>query len=416
MSQNTAYLDDFLSELRGLKKTAGVKAAEPLSEPGGYMGKSTHPSAQADDSLITSRTGSRFSENSSDVKDNREKPSVDATADASASSGEGTPKQDEHQLNIGTEQSSTGADSTHEDAYKGNKDDPGTSHPMKADDGQKYAAYRAMPFGKLAAHFVSRRDSILAKFANGSTTKQALTIQHAGQGVTQKVLPQAPAPVAAPPAPALAPKQAELQNAAAAGYQLAAALGTPDGQLRKRAEAMIEATVKEADLKADLVAQHLELYAQMLKRAEDPQEGLPPEPAGGPPPGGPGGPGGGPPGPPPGDPAQGLPPEAAAGGAPGAGGDAGGNPEATLHELAAALLEMGIDPAQLAAAAEQLKSQAGGSPEKVAAAQAWGKAAGEVARLKRSGRFRFGEPKTAQLDALRQDLKAHINELMKYSA
>jgi hypothetical protein len=38
-----------------------------------------------------------------------------------------------------------------------------------------------------------------------------------------------------------------------------------------------------------------------------------------------------------------------------------------------------------------------------------------VRSYKRSGRFNFGSPKTAELELLRSKLKGHINELMRYS-
>jgi hypothetical protein len=219
MSKPNAILDDFLEDIHRMKKEARVKRAEPISEPGGYMGRSTHPSASTDDNLIEGRTGARAAENTRDVKDNREKPSVDATSEAGKPAGEGTPEQDKRQLNIGLESSSTGADPGVEDDYKGTKDDPGTSHPMKADDGQKYAAYRSMPLAKLAGHFAARRDSILAKLAGGqSTEKQALNIQHANAGSTQRV--------AAPPAPSV------LSPAPAASGAAPAAPGLPTASAR----------------------------------------------------------------------------------------------------------------------------------------------------------------------------------------
>ncbi len=102
-------LNKLLDEI-GTTKTAALRKAadEPLSEPGGYMGATTHPSKSVDDHTQKATTGSRASENERDVKDNREKPSVNATAEASAQSGSGS--QDERQLNIGTNQSATGED------------------------------------------------------------------------------------------------------------------------------------------------------------------------------------------------------------------------------------------------------------------------------------------------------------------
>jgi hypothetical protein len=49
-------------------------------------------------------------------------------------------RQDQVQLNIGTNAAATGEDAAAEKDYKGTKDDPGTSHPAKANDGEKYSS------------------------------------------------------------------------------------------------------------------------------------------------------------------------------------------------------------------------------------------------------------------------------------
>jgi hypothetical protein len=455
------YLDDFLKEIRG-QKAAGTKVAEPLSEPGGYQGQSTHPSADAPDNLIKSRTGARAAENTADIKDDRESPMVDDTAEVTADSGTGTPKQDEHQLNIGTEESSTGADPSVEDDYKGTKDDPGTTHPMKADDGQKYAQYKAMPFQKLASHCIDLGNGLLADIATGAQKRAAsngVPVQRAGAGVTQRLGANG-----APAGPAIPGVSQEVKLAAEQGYQLAAELGhTENG--RAAAGTLIEATVKEAATSAVLLTRFL---AQVQKQAadDDAQKGEDHSQGGdsssgagdgsgmgGPPAaGGAGGPpvdpgaeppmpaGGGPPGVPPGlaaalgggGPAGGpaidgnSPPGGPMGpGGPGDPGGAGGpvgpggpqpSPEQALQELAAALMEMGIDPAQLAQVAQQMQAGAGGDTAKAAEAHNLQKAAKAVIEYRKSGKFGFTPAKTAQQEALRGHMRAYVAEALRLAS
>lgn len=392
-------LESLLRDLRGEAKSAAQKSAEPMSEPGGYQGSSTHPVAKADDGVIPSQTGARSKENESDVKKDIPGKPVDATAEVKGDSSDGTPKQDSVQLNIGTTSSSVGGDPKVEDDYKATKDDPGTSSVMKANDGQKYAS---MSFQKVAAESSALANEILADIATGK--------HRDGEKAAEAK-----------------PVTDEVKAAAEAGYAAAAAAGQQDSWRKDQATALIEETIKEAAHAADLTAAYLANLVKQASMAEEAGEGedhsAPGDATSGPNPGGgPGGnPGGGPGGPPGGGP--GGPPEGA-GGAPPAldGAIAGGAPEATpeqaLQELAAALMEMGIDPAQLAAIAAQQGGGPAGPPEggepKLASADARKlyKAANAVQRLRREGKFAFTAPKSAQLEELRGQMRAYIAECL----
>ena len=373
MSTNLDWLENFMA------KTAAAKAAaDPISEPSGLVG-TKHPIAHVDDGLSRPHKGEHYHELSATLEAQTSQ-SVDSTAEAKP----GADLQGRQSLNIGLHPE--GSDAGPPDGQpKGTKHDPGTTSVMTADDGRKYAAYLAMPVPVLAAKVAAMRDQLLVRLA-------------------------ADTPVAAANPPA------GVAASAAEGYKLAAALGDPDAVERsKRAAAMIESTVTEAHARASLVVDYLRKYASDPDEAAD---GVDHDPAmGGDPEMGGGGPMGGDPGMggpmPPRDPAAGgMPP----GGAPGMGGG-GATPDETIHELASALLEMNIDPAQLAAVAEEIKQQQqqpGGDPAQVAKAAALSYAAEAVFDYKRTGRFGFGPPKSARLQSLRADLRNHIAELVGF--
>src|SRR6516225_6472644 len=116
------------------------KQAEPLSEPGSRGGPTTHPSKDVDDGLIKLQEGARFKENTSDVKEEIGAPSVENAGDPKG--------QMQFETQIGVKHAPTGEDPAVEDDFKGDKDDPGTTSVMKADDGEKYGEW---DFRKLAA-------------------------------------------------------------------------------------------------------------------------------------------------------------------------------------------------------------------------------------------------------------------------
>lgn len=411
----SARLEELLADLRG-EKRAALKAANPLSDPGGHDGPSAHPSAKdLDDGLMPLRTGFRSSENESDVKKTIPSPNVDETPEGSAKGGEGTPDQDKVQLNIGTSASSTGQDPSVEDDYDGKLPDPGTTHPAKSDMGEKYSALQALPFDKLARATVQLGDELLGDIVNRGKA--------AGQAAPAPA-PSNHAPQAPSPAPVPAAKQAAIAELA-------------------------EATVKEAAITADLVI-------SFLKRAGDvapPDAPHKPKPEMG---GGPegGAPGGGPPmdgpqGPPPGGDAGGppaLPPGlgAAAEGGPGmdAPPDAGGppaSPEEAVHELAAAFQDMGMTPEDVMMIAQKMHEAAGagappggapmggppmggppGAPPmgdpagpKMAAANELYKAANRVRVFRQSGRFIYAPPATKRAASIRRELLATVSDMIR---
>ena len=74
-------------------------------------------------------------------------------------------------------------------------------------------------------------------------------------------------------------------------------------------------------------------------------------------------------------------------------------PEQAMQQLAMALLELGIDPQQLAAAASE-------TGQKMAAA---------VQSFKQSGAFRFEEAKTPLQKSAREYMKGYVRELLTRS-
>src|SRR5262245_4417272 len=102
-------------------------SGQGTKDPGGYQGKSSHPSADADPSTQSAPMGSRAKENESDVKEDHPGSGVDHVSPGGAD-------EDKVMPNIGTRQSSTGEEPSVEDDYKGSKEDPGTSHPANAED------------------------------------------------------------------------------------------------------------------------------------------------------------------------------------------------------------------------------------------------------------------------------------------
>jgi hypothetical protein len=276
-------------------------SGEGKQDPGGYQGKSDHPSARAASNVQKTPLGSRAKENETDVKHDHPGAGVDNVSEGSG----GT--QDDKQLNIGTNQSATGEDPSVEDDYKGTKEDSregdrgGTQGPFNAHDiGTKYSNHRFADLTKVA---YEKMNELLADVANGS-------------------------------APMVGTKQASTQQRVAQQY----GPGPTEAEKQAAAQAIIEQTILDARINADLVGEFLtkytDKYAHLLKRsATDGQMGGAMEGEGGPPMDpsmDPSAGGGGPP------PEMGGPPE---GGGEGEGGGGGG-----LDEMINALLQMGMTP------------------------------------------------------------------------
>lgn len=378
-------INALLGEVDSVKQAAVNKQASEMStsgsggkDPGGYQGASTHPSAKADNMTQSAPLGFRARENEEDVKKDHPGAGVDHTSPGSGGD------QDSHQYNIGTVQSSTGEQPSVEDDYKGDKDDPGTTHPANADEvGEKYASMPLRPLLKLA---FDKMNSVLADIANGNH----LTYYRNVLGNLQ----QKQAGVASNG------HTSEAALAARAGYEVADNVLSQDYVEKvAAAQAIIAQTIQDGETDADNVGQFLQMFRghkqaalqALHKRAMDPAAGaegedhIPPELAasGAAPPGG--APGGGPPGMPPGmppggGPDMGAPPGGPPGMSPDGGGGApeggAGDHEAAINELFNALAQMGIPPEELLAAAQHGSGGGGGG-------EAGAKAAAQLTPLAR---------------------------------
>ena len=174
----TARTADPLGEMgHFLEKIAADrdKSAAANTEAGGYSGSSTHPSANADDNTAGATSGSQASKLEKEVKEDQP-VGPDTVSDSGASTS-----QESMQLNIGTNQASTGKDPSVEDDYTGETHDPGTSHPATVADGNKYGS----DFHSRLEKAASLGNSILA--ALGSEAPQQP--KQAGAGNNQSHAP-----------------------------------------------------------------------------------------------------------------------------------------------------------------------------------------------------------------------------------
>jgi hypothetical protein len=395
-----------------MEEIQAEKTASHDKDPGGHDGASTHPSADVDDSLTDASEGARSAENSADVKSDIDTDGVDGHSEAKPGDGE------DNQYNIGLSQSATGEEPSVEDDFKGDKDDPGTSHVADTSDGEKFGSleekYASVSFAEAKNHTLNLGNEILASFANGvDMSKHA-----AAETVTTETTTYA---------------DPETKQAAEAGYALASALGMEKLSSEERVSASIEQTIKDAQLDADLVGSYLTDLATGLENQEKEAEGMLPEELEDPT-------GGGAEGDVEGEPSGmeeggdmggelggemgGLPEELLGGGGEELGGEGLGEedvaaalggmeePEAgigeqeALQELAMALDELGIEPEELAAAA----GEEGGLPKEVMAECK--KLASAVHGFKRSGKFQLKSADTDRARHIRDLMKAHVMELV----
>jgi hypothetical protein len=438
-----AAMNSLADELHNEKVAAAnaVKRAEgpTPADPGGMAGKSTHPSATADNGCQTPTEGARSSENEADVKEQQGPPSVNNTSEAKPGDDK------DRSINQGTQASLVGDDPATEDNYKTDKDDPGTSHPAKTDDGKKYGS----------ASFKEAHAKI------GQLSNELLADIFHDLGTT----PKAAGAPAKPSAPAAAMQ---------AGYELAAGFGLTKEAAEAGVRDAIAITLQDALLEADLIGSYLK-SAGMDEASEGEDhakpsgeeegsgsgsgegEGASSKPGDSASDGG-GSAGAGAGGPPPGGDMAGPP----MGGDPLAGGGAGGgSPEEVIQELVSAMVEMGVTPemfAQLSASAGggaggppgmgaggpppmgaggpppgaggppgMGAPPPGGDPMALGAAgappgggggdmsgllQDGAKLAAVTRNFMRSGRFEFKEAKTVRSRQLRNLMKGHIRELL----
>jgi hypothetical protein len=404
-----AQLNALAEEINGdaVKAAAATKQAGPTpADPGGMQGATTHPTKDVDNNSRPASTGSRATEYEADVKDQQGALAVDNTKPGSQ---EG--RQDDVQLNIGTTAKATGEDPSVEDDYKGDKDDPGTTHPAKANDGEKYSSVSLKEAREKCSHL---GNDILAALITAADVAPAKTA--------------AAEPKKDEPKPATTDKSAAAYQA---GYDLAASLGIEKDAAEAGVREVCANTLREADERANLVIGYLSEKAASDPTAEGAEgedhgaaeggSGASDAPA----------PGGGM------DAMLGGDPAAA-----GAGADLGAAPpseDEALQELAMALEELGISPEELlqmisgggaaggdpaaaggmppadpmAGGAPPMDPAAGGmppmGPEKMAAAK---QIAAAVKNFRLSGRFQVKEARTKRSRDLRDIMKAHVRELI----
>ena len=264
MSSSSAETAQYFAQLNEfMQEVAAEKTAASNTEAGGHAGASSHPSTDVDDNTAAASEGARSAENSADVKDEIAGKSPDDISD-----GDAGPAQDGRQLNVGTQQSATGEDPSVENDFKGDKDDPGTSHPADTSDGEKFGSLERAcdhaSFGQAKTAALELGNDILADFANGFGFGEVQYQKKANAPLTSPS--QAVQPVA-PPVVKQAAVAPEAQAAGDAGYQLASVLGMEKLSEEQRAELTINETIKEASCDADLVGSYLRTLAHEAEKA-----------------------------------------------------------------------------------------------------------------------------------------------------
>jgi hypothetical protein len=430
-------------------KVAAEKSAGPVpSDPGGYQGASSHPSTSVENSVQTATEGARSSEYEADIKKQQGEISVNSAPELPQ---EG--RQDDVQLNIGTNAASTGDDPAAEKDFKGTKDDPGTTHPAKTNDGEKYSA---VTFKQAREQCGNLGNDILADLINFGTAK--LTKQSEMPAFLKaKIEEKKESPTGLKgnqnkldsdkdgkiEGSDLAALRAGKEAAYKAGYELAAHIGLEKGAAEAAVREVCANTLREADEMADLLVGFLsskQAGADDDEAAAGEDHSAPGDEESGtsdaPPTEAPveapaedlgGGMGGGDMGgaAPSSDEAVqelamalqelGIPPEAllqALSGAGGGGGDPaamGGDPAAMGGDPAA----MGGDPAAMGG---DPAAMGGGMPPemapKMAAAVELNSIGRAVVNFKRAGKFQVKEARTKRSRELRDMMKQHVLELV----
>jgi len=419
-------------------KTAAEKSAGPVpADPGGYQGASSHPTTSADNGVQNASTGARASEYEADVKKQQGALAVDNTPEMSQ---EG--RQDEVQTNIGVSAKATGEDPSNEKDFKGDKDDPGTSSPVKANDGEKYSS---VTFKEARDRAGTLGNDILANLINFGASK--LTNEKAAEmpaflkkkteekseeksestgelkGDQHKLDTDNDGKIEGSDLAAL---RSDKAAAFKAGYELAAQLGLNKEAAEASVREVCANTIREADEMADLFIGFVNSKAAAADPTEEATEGedhsAPEDAASGmsDAPAGDAAPAGleammG---------AEGAPAPEAAGGEP--------SEDEAVQELAMALEELGIPPEALlqalsGAGGDAAGAEAGMPPEAAAAPEAGAMPMEEpkmaaakdldaigraVVNFKRAGRFQVKEARTKRSRQLRDMMKQHVLELV----
>lgn len=187
-----------LSSIEQMISRVMSKVGNANTEPGGYVGETTHQSKNEDDRTEDAREGFRSDENEEDVRDDQGPASVEnehGTPKAAESSG--TPEQDRVQMNIGLQSASTGQDPENEtDRVKSTKEDGGTyqgstSHPARTDNselnGGKYAAI---------AHRIDQNTKLAAQLGRKVLAALATDLHDQAKQANQQPAPTTPAAAA----------------------------------------------------------------------------------------------------------------------------------------------------------------------------------------------------------------------------
>lgn len=401
MPQLFDQLREFLSEVENEKQASVKKQAAANTEPGSQGGDTSHPSKDVDDNTQPATEGKRSQENTSDVKKTIFNGGVDAAGDSS-------PSQEDQQFDVGITSASTGEDPASEDDYKSDKEDPGTSHPAKTNDGEKYGS---MSFGELRKLASSKANDILSDIT--LNMKQAAGSKPMPDFIQKKIDEKK-----GKKAPA-----ADCDKMAAAGAAAASLTADQQDEFAKQArEAVagsIEQTIADGLEKAAMVGSYLQAFykaaeGEAAAPEEEGEESAPPEEGG----------------------AEGgaesgmeVDPGMMAQMAGEGGGEGGGgaSPDDAAQELLMALQEQGIDPAELLAMIQQ--GGAGGAggdpgaggmpPEAAKMASAQASVERDLANLikyaqsyRKAGKFRFSEAKTAQQRNLRDQIKLCVRDII----
>ena len=419
-----AQLNALAEEIsQNAEKVAAAKSAAPVpADPGGYQGASTHPSAHVDNDVQKATTGSRAAEYEADVKKQQGALAVDNTPEMSQ---EG--RQDDVQLNIGTNAAATGEDPAAEKDYKGTKDDPGTSHPAKATDGEKYSSVtfkvahaKCSNLGnEILADLINFGGDAVAEKAAGMSPAFLANIKKKPEGENKGALKgdqheidaNGDGKISGPDFEKLRDKK----SAFSAGYELAAELGLDKSAAEASVRDVCANTLREADEMADLFVGYYSTKTAGMDPTEEAAEGedhsapgdaMSGEAA------------------PAGDAGMGgemgeMPPEAAMAGEAAMGGEP--SQEEALQELAMALQELGISPEELM---QHLGAAGGGDPmagaapggemaaPKMAAANELRTIGAAVVDFKRAGMFEIKEARTKRARELRDNMKAYVRELV----
>ena len=416
MPQLFDQLREFLSEVENEKQASVKKRAAANTEPGSQGGATSHPSKDVDDSTQPASEGQRSQENTSDVKKTISTGGVDSASDNS-------PSQEDQQLNVGITSTSTGEDPSNEDNYKGDKEDPGTTHPAKASEGEKYSS---MNFSALRALTEKKANDLLADIAAHHNNKEAES------KMPPFILEKMKQKKKDNPSDK---KEEETSKAAAAGEAAASLSNEQHAEIVKQAQeavaGSIESTIFDGLEKAAMVGSYLTEFVKAAEgeaaapeheseesgeeeAAEESEGGMDVDPSM-------------------------MSQMAGEGAAP----EGGASPDDAAQELLMALQEQGIDPAELLAmiqgggapaeggappmdpamaggAPPMDPAMMGGMPPEAAKMASANKAVTKdlvnlvkyAQHYRKAGKFKFTEAKTAQQRNLRDQIKLCVRDII----